>query len=140
MTQGIGKLISILHRRAQSYYTKALREFGISSAEYPVLFRLQRQDGLTQDEIASDLAIDKSAVTRIVQSLCDKQLILRQPDTADRRCNRIWLTERGHAAAGPIQEAKKKWNDILLAQISEEEQELLKRLLGTMVSNADKWR
>ena len=85
MTRPIGRLISILHRRAQSHYTRALKEFGISSAEYPVLFLLQRREGLTQDEIAADLSIDKSAVTRIIQSLCEKQLITRRQDDADRR-------------------------------------------------------
>lgn len=33
----IGKLVSVLHRRAQAFYTRYLKEYDISLAEYPVL-------------------------------------------------------------------------------------------------------
>ena len=51
---GIGKLVSVLHRRAQAFYTRYLKEYDISLAEYPVLFMLSTHDGVTQDEIAWD--------------------------------------------------------------------------------------
>ena len=47
MNDSIGKMISILQRKAQSYYTKFLKDYGISSAEYPVLFYLNGRDGVT---------------------------------------------------------------------------------------------
>ena len=66
---GIGKLVSVLHRRAQAFYTRYLKEYDISLAEYPVLFMLSTHDGVTQDEIAWDQGMDKAAVARVIKSL-----------------------------------------------------------------------
>lgn len=59
-------------------------------------------DGITQDEIVNDLGIDKGAVTRIIKSLIDKGLIEKNRDKVDKRCNRVFLTEKGKQAIEPI--------------------------------------
>lgn len=135
MGSSIGKMISILQRRAQAYYTRFLKDYGISSAEYPVLFFLNRVEGVTQDEIALDLAIDKGAVTRVLQSLGKKQMVIRKKDDFDRRCNRIFLTARGKKTSEPVRQAKENWNAVLTKHMSKEEQKEFVRLLSIAVQN-----
>ena len=65
----IGKLTAVIHRKSQSFYTKELKIYNITSSEYPVIFKLRCGDGITQDEIVNDLGIDKGAVARIIKSL-----------------------------------------------------------------------
>lgn len=90
MKERNGRWISILYRRNQMYIMQALRKYGISSSEYPVLLMLYRGDGLTQEDIVSYLCLDKSAVARIVQSLEKKELIEKKKDEKDQRCNRVF--------------------------------------------------
>ncbi len=135
MNDSIGKMISILQRKAQSYYTKFLKDYGISSAEYPVLFYLNGRDGVTQDEIVTELSIDKGAVTRILQSLSDKQMIERKKDDFDHRCNRIFLTELGKETHKPVHQAKENWNTILTKHMSDKEEKELTRLLSLAIQN-----
>ena len=91
----IGKLTAVIHRKSQSFYTKELKTYNITSSEYPVIFKLSCGDGITQDEIVNDLGIDKGAVTRIIKSLIDKGLIEKNRDKVDKRCNRVFLTKKG---------------------------------------------
>lgn len=135
MNGSIGKLVSILHRKAQSYYTRCLKAYDISSAEYPILLFLNREDGITQEEIVSELGIDKAAVTRILQSLMEKGMVERKKDTRDRRCNRIFLTAYGKETKAPVNQAKADWNAILTRHMSEEEKRELVRLLSLAIQN-----
>ena len=124
-----GRLIGLLYRKGQIFWTRALKEQKIGAAEYPVLLRLYRGDGLTQEEITRDLSVDKSAVTRVIQTLLDKGLVERRKDEKDRRCNRIFLTSLANAQRENIKQIQLQWNQILQQQMSEEEQKLFFLLL-----------
>lgn len=110
----IGKLTAVIHRKSQSFYTKELKTYNITSSEYPVIFKLSCGDGITQDEIVNDLGIDKGAVTRIIKSLIDKGLIEKNRDKVDKRCNRVFLTKKGKQAIEPIKKSIE--NGIVLLQ------------------------
>ena len=135
MNDRIGRLVSFIHRKAMSYHTKCLKGYGISSAEYPVLFQLNRKDGVTQDEIAVELGMDKGAITRILQSLLQKQMVERKKDGTDRRCNRIFLTALGRETKEPVRQAKDSWNNILTKNMTEQEKKELVRLLKRTIQN-----
>lgn len=135
MKNNPGKLISILYRKSQIYWAQYLKEYHITSAEYPVLIALNQRDGITQDEIVSKLNIDKSAVARVIQSLADKGFIEKKKDEEDKRCNRIYLTAKGYASKVPIEEGIKRWNTILSKNIQDEEMEQIINLLSQMAEN-----
>ena len=128
----IGKLTAVIHRKSQSFYTKELKIYNITSSEYPVIFKLSCGDGITQDEIVNDLGIDKGAVARIIKSLIDKGLIEKNKDEVDKRCNRVFLTEKGKQA---IKKSIEKWNGIVTKNMSDKEEKELKRLLLMAIEN-----
>ena len=140
MKERNGRWISILYRRNQMYIMQALRKYGISSSEYPVLLMLYRGDGLTQEDILSYLCLDKSAVARIVQSLEKKELIEKKKDEKDQRCNRVFLTSRGRMMEPIIEDVLNQWNDILMSHMTQEEEEEAGRLLKQMVANVSSKR
>ena len=86
MQNNPGRLLSILYRKAQVYWTQSLKEYHITSAEYPILLRLYAREGVTQEEIVAELEMDKSAIARALQSLIDKGFVEKQKDEQDRRC------------------------------------------------------
>ena len=124
-----GRLIAITHRKTQIYWNRELKPYGVSSSEIPVLLQLYREEGITQDEIAFRQALDKSAVTRILQSLIKKGFIEKQKDENDKRCNRIYLTKTGQALQTPIQAAREKLNALLLKQMDAKDRKEFMRLL-----------
>ena len=118
-----GKLISFLYRKSQIFWSQILKEHNITSAEYPVIIVLNKKDGITQEEISSELGLDKSAITRVVKSLLEKGFIERQKNQEDLRCNKIYLTEKGHSCWKYIKEGMEKWNSIMSKDIETKEVE-----------------
>lgn len=125
-----GRLIAILHRKTQIYWSRELKQYGISASEIPVFMQLFHEEGITQDQIALKMALNKSAITRIIQGLMEKDLIKKEKDQNDHRCNRIYLTEKGHALKAPILAARNKLNERLLNQMTAKEQDEFIRLLN----------
>src|SRR5258708_22607510 len=68
------------------------RRFGQTRAQWAVLLRLERREGLKQSDLAEDLDIQPITLTRLVDRLCDNGLIERRPDPNDRRAKRLYLT------------------------------------------------
>ena len=65
---------------------------GVTRAQWKVLFRLDRQPGLRQIELADMLDIEPITLSRIVDRLEKSALVERRPDPADRRAWRIHVT------------------------------------------------
>src|SRR3954465_14290096 len=58
---------------------------GVTRAQWKVLFRLERQPGLRQIELADMLDIEPITLSRIVDRLEEAGLVERVADPADRR-------------------------------------------------------
>ena len=67
---------------------------GVTRAQWKVLFRLTRQPGLRQIELADMLDIEPITLSRIVDRLEEGGLVERVADPADRRAWRLHVTTR----------------------------------------------
>ena len=65
---------------------------GVTRAQWKVLFRLTRQQGLRQIELAEMLEIEPITLSRIVDRLEESNLVERRPDPSDRRAWRLHVT------------------------------------------------
>src|SRR5262245_62435985 len=93
-----GFTIMDVARLLKTYADQRARQFGISRAQWSVLVRLDRSEGLKQSELADLLDLQPISLTRLLDRLSDNGLIERRPDPNDRRANRLQLTP----AAGPM--------------------------------------
>lgn len=75
-------------------------QFGMTRAQWAVLARLDRCQGLKQTELAEMLDLQPITLTRLLDRLADNGLIERRADPDDRRAKRLYLT----AAARPLLE------------------------------------
>src|SRR6185503_21373705 len=73
------------------------RKFGMTRAQWGVLFRLERSEGLKQSELAELLDIQPITLTRLIDRLCDSGLIERRSDPHDRRAKRLYLRPAARA-------------------------------------------
>src|SRR5580704_16610592 len=67
-------------------------QFGVTYAQWVVLARLDRFEGLKQSELAEMLDLQPITLTRLLDRLCDSGLIERRADPNDRRAKRLYLT------------------------------------------------
>ena len=92
--------ISDVARMIRTYADHKARQFGITRAQWVVLVRLDRFEGLKQSELADMLDLQPITLTRLLDRLSAGGLIERRADPNDRRANRLYLTP----AARPLLE------------------------------------
>lgn len=78
-------------RMLRLYADKQATRYGITRAQWAVLVKLERTEGLKQSELAELMEMQPITLTRLVDRLCDNDLIERREDARDRRVNRLYL-------------------------------------------------
>ena len=78
-------------RLLKTYADQRARQFGISRAQWAVLVRIGRHEGLKQTELADILDLQPISLTRLLDRLAENGLIERRADPNDRRANRLYL-------------------------------------------------
>ena len=91
----------LLYDVARTMRTRAdqrARTRGMTRAQWVILARLERQPGLTQNEMAAIVEVEPITIARLVDRLEARGLVVRKADPRDRRVWRLHLTP----AAAPI--------------------------------------
>ena len=63
----------------------------LTRAQWAVLLRLERREGLKQSDLAELLDVQPITLTRLVDRLCESGLIERRADPNDRRAKLLYL-------------------------------------------------
>jgi MarR family transcriptional regulator for hemolysin len=87
-------------RMLRTYSDQRAREVNMTRAQWAVLARLRRSQGVKQRELADALDLAPITLARLVDKLTASGLVERRDDAADRRANRLFLTD---AAAPTLQ-------------------------------------
>ncbi len=72
----------------------------MTQEQYFILFKLWRKDGLYQAELADGFLGDSPNITRILDGMERKKMVVRRPDPEDRRKSRIFLADEGRRIHG----------------------------------------
>src|SRR6478736_360237 len=108
-------LLSDTARLLRTCADQEARRFGMTRAQWAVLFRLQRNEGLKQSELADLLEVQPITLTRLIDRLCENGLIERRSDPNDRRAKRLFLTP----AAKPVLERVTAAAETMMARVLE---------------------
>ena len=87
-----------LHRLVRAYADKQAARYGMTRAQWAVLAKVERYEGLKQSELADMMDMQPITLTRLIDKLCDNGWIERRSDDSDRRVNRLYLRK----AARPL--------------------------------------
>ena len=92
-----------LHNRLERRLSDGLSPHGTTLAQYDVLMTLWHGDGITQQELAERLLVTKANVVGLVDRVGAAGWVERRQDPADRRVNRLYLTDAGRKLANEAQ-------------------------------------
>jgi DNA-binding MarR family transcriptional regulator len=111
---------------------------GVTRAQWKVLFRLTRQPGMRQIELADLLDVEPITLSRIVDRLEEAGLVERVADAADRRAWRLHVT----AKAQPLIEKLRTLADEMTAEafagINPKHIEIMREVLARVRQNASR--
>ncbi len=108
---------------------------GIVVSHGDILYALFQKEKLTMAEIAGKIDKDKSTVTALVNKLVQYGYVSKERDTEDARVIYVALTAMGKRLEPSFDEISKKVLDVFYKDFSEEEKEVLFRLLSKIEKN-----
>lgn len=131
--------ISVTYRCAMRYRERELEDTGLAGCQTPYLLALYRHEGLTQEELARYLNVNKSSVARQLAALEEKGYIRREADPADRRSLLVYPTEKANELQDRMRRVLRDWSDYLTADFTAEERETLSRLMSRVTERAESY-
>lgn len=116
-------------------FAKELAPFGITPVQFAVLGLLWENDGLSQHEIASRLGKDRPNVTRILEKIEAKSLIIRKQAPGDRRAIQVFLSQHAITMRPELEALAMNFRNRAYQGLSKIEQTQLIDLLSRIMDN-----
>lgn len=91
-----------VQRMVRAYADKQAARYGITRAQWAVLAKVERAEGLKQTELAEMMDMQPITLTRLIDKLCDNGWIERRGDQNDRRVNRLYLRKAARPLLGKL--------------------------------------
>lgn len=106
-------------RLMRSHVDQRARQCGTTRAQWGVLSRLRRNEGMTQAQLADSLDIQPISVTRMIDRLEGQRLVERRPAPGDRRAYLLHLTSEGRTLVDGLDPLRQAIADHLLAGVDD---------------------
>ena len=123
--EAIGKYIGEIHRSSCIYFSKKFKRFGIGAGQYLFLLNLYKHDGITQEELAQKVKLDKGTTARAIKKLEDQGYVKRVKKENDKRAYKLEVTEKAEQIKKDVYVIMNEWeNEVRKCLANEESQEL----------------
>lgn len=127
----LGSLITAVSRAHVAFLFKEIKKFGITGGQFQFLMGLAREDGITQEELASNFHMNESTIARALRKLEDAGMVQREVDESNRRKKIITVTDKGRAAVDVIKKKDEMW-EAEIQSLSPDEKNKLKEMLKAL--------
>jgi MarR family transcriptional regulator, transcriptional regulator for hemolysin len=124
-----------LQRMVRAYADRQAARYGITRAQWAVLAKVERTEGLKQSELAEQMEMQPITLTRLIDRLCDNGWIERRSDDTDRRVNRLYLREAARPLLGKLSGLRSELTAAALDGISPSDAQRLLTQLETIKEN-----
>ena len=110
----------------QAYMKESIE---ITPEQWAILHALSENGEQTQKQLADTLMKQKPNITRLIDILEEKKLVMRASVESDRRAFNVYITEEGRTLAEDILNKTIKYRKNFYKKLTDEEIETLKSLL-----------
>ena len=107
-----------VQRLLRAYADKQAARHGITRAQWAVLAKVERREGLTQSELAEQMEMQPITLTRLIDRLCEAGWLERRSDDSDRRVKRLHLRQAAHPLLAQLAHLKSELTAKALSGIS----------------------
>ena len=113
-SSGIMSMIYELKKKCSQSDQRLMRDLKISQSELLFFSALDNCQGISSPELAKNMGLSLSRISRIVDKLVVNGYLDRNADTADRRAIKLCLTSKGKAIRNKIDKARNECEERLL--------------------------
>ena len=131
--------ITEIARCGAEYRTQTLAPMGLKSCHASYLIEICAHPGISQDQLAARICINKSNVARQAAILEEDGFVTRTPSQQDKRIMQLYPTQKTLDLLPSISPILRQWEACLTADVSEEELVILEKVLSRMKDKASEW-
>ena len=135
--ENIGRLIYLTAQRLGNHAEKLLAPYGLTLEQLQLLKQLDCANGISQRALGELTNKTPANVTRILDRLEGKQLIVRKNDPEDRRATLVLLAVKGEPLLEQVRELLENFTTSFLAGVSTQDRETVSRVLLTIDKNLE---
>jgi MarR family transcriptional regulator for hemolysin len=129
----VGTRALIMSKLYYGVLSRSLEDLDIERY-YSVLHFLSANNGCSQQCICNHLAIDKTAMVKVIDTLVEGGYISKKVNPKDRREHFITLTKKGLRYTDKIVRSFQAIDDEIFAGVSDRDKAVFNRVLGSMSS------
>lgn len=133
------KDITEIARCGAQFRNDNLAELDLKGCHASYLLEICRNPGISQDTLARRICINKSNIARQLVVLEEGGFVRRQPSQEDKRAMELYPTEKTLELLPRIRQILGRWSRYLTQDLTEEEVEVLSRVLTSMKARATIW-
>jgi MarR family transcriptional regulator for hemolysin len=131
----LGFLIHDVQRLLRKRFETRASGLGLSSAQWRLMVRVAKEEGISQARLAELLEIEPISVSRLVDRMEEGGWIERRSDAADRRVRMIFPTAKASAAYAEVKSLAGEVYEESLVGVSPQDRRVLISALDAMAQN-----
>lgn len=136
--KSLESLFHLVHALKRQLFEQAEQlNVSLTPMHIRVMKIIDRKKPCTAIDIASFLSRDKAQVTRLVNTLIEKDLITKEPNPNDKRSQYLCVTETGTALVDEIAKIDANTMKMMTKNLSEEELSEFQRISSLMSKNLE---
>lgn len=137
-SNGVDRLGFLIHdsaRLLRKRFEAKGSGYGLSAAQWRLMVRLVKDEGVAQARLAELLEIEPISVSRLLDRMEEGGWIERRQDANDRRVRMIFPTEKSREAFAAIKSVAGEVYDAALDGLSSDEKRVLVKALSAIITN-----
>jgi DNA-binding MarR family transcriptional regulator len=112
-------LLHDVARLMRTRFDQRARTLGMTRAQWVILARLERQPGLSQNEMAAICEVEPITVGRLIDRLEMRGMVERRADPTDRRIRRLHLLPAAQPVLDEISRYRTEQTDVILCGVDD---------------------
>lgn len=124
--------VAFLERSVRRSLSRTLEPFGVTVAQYTVLWLLGNRGGLSNAQLARRAYITPQAMSEVIRHLERKNLIVREPSPNHARVHPARLTDAGRELLAGCELAVDRMEEVMI----DSDPEMRSQLVDTLMTSA----
>lgn len=131
--------ITHIARCATQYRSEQMAPLGLKACHASYLSAICRCPGITQDQLARRIHINKSNVARQLAVLEEDGFVERRPSPEDKRATLVYPTQKALEVMPEIHRIFRDWEALVARDLTEEERALAVKMMARVETRAAEW-
>ena len=135
----LAEITSLLFANCNEKEARHAAKYGVSTVESRCIRKLYEKKQLTVNQMAREMSLTSSRVTRIIDGLVAKKMVVRESGENDRRIYNLSLTPKGEKLANDLIQDHVKIHEEIIKKNPEEYHHSMIEILKKLNEAVESW-